>query len=281
MGQKSLFVLLKENERCISPTERNVIDLVTNRPDEVVGLSIHELASRTFVSPSTISRLCRKIGLSGYKQFQAALVYDLAMRHESGRAMVEDIRPGDTVKGIMQKVTRRDSESIAITEKLNDPVVVSSCVSLMTRARCINLFGVGSSYLSARDLHYKLIRLNVPCNISEDWHVQLVYARNSTPDDLAIAFSYSGRTRETIRCVETARERGSKVVVVSRAGQDASIVRLADHALYVASTEPLLRSSATASRISQLAVVDILFAAYVNANYERSAESVSKNYIKR
>lgn len=74
---------------------------------------------------------------------------------------------------------------------------------------------------------------------------------------------------------------GAKVIAVTRAGHDSEFVRLADRALYVASTEPILRSSASASRISQLDVVDILFAAFVNRNYDACNKAFEHNFIER
>ena len=40
-----------------------------------------------------------------------------------------------------------------------------------------------------------------------------------------------------------------------------------------------MRSGAMSSRIAQLNVVDALFAAYVNRNYEKSVKRFSTNYI--
>lgn len=278
---RSLLVRLKENRDYVSPTERNVIDFVLDDPERVVGVSIHELASMAFVSPSTISRLCARLETGGYKGFQRSLVYDLATTRDAERTAIGDLTPADTTARTVFKVTRKNIESLAITEKLNDVEVIDACVDLMLHARTINLFGMGSSLLTARDLQYKLVRAKVSCNVSEDWHEQLVRAKNMGPDDLAIAFSYSGLTHEVITCAREAHMQGAKVIAVTRAGHDSEFVRLADRALYVASTEPILRSSASASRISQLDVVDILFAAFVNRNYDACNKAFEHNFIER
>lgn len=281
MEPRGLLVLLKENRDYVSSSERAVIDFILKNPERVVGVTIHELAAMTFVSPSTISRLCRSMDIGGYKEFQRQLVYELATLRDSERTTIGDIKKGDSTRQTMYKVTHRNMESLAITEKLNDPRVIDTCVDLMSSAGTINLFGMGSSLLSAQDLHYKLIRANLHCNTSDDWHMQLVAAKNMGPNDLAIAFSYSGRTQEVITCVKEARKKGGKVIAVTRAGHDSEFVQLADYALYVASTEPIFRSSASASRISQLGLVDILFTAFVNKNYDRCSAAFGQNYIER
>jgi DNA-binding MurR/RpiR family transcriptional regulator len=189
MEPRGLLVLLKENRDYVSSSERAVIDFILKNPERVVGVTIHELAAMTFVSPSTISRLCRSMDIGGYKEFQRQLVYELATLRDSERTTIGDIKKGDSTRQTKYKVTHRNMESLAITENLNDPRVIDTCVDLMSSAGTINLFGMGSSLLSARDLHYKLIRANLHCNTSDDWHMQLVAAKNMGPNDLAIAFS--------------------------------------------------------------------------------------------
>lgn len=281
MEQRDVIALLKENRDSATVIERNVIDYVLSNPDDVMGMSIHELADASFVSASTVSRMCRRLGLSGFRQFQRSLVFELARRRDSERTAIEDVSPKDSIRQTILKVTGRNIESLAITEKLNDPDTIEACVDLMSNAETINLFGMGSSLLSARDLYYKLIRANVRCNINDDWHVQLVNATNMGEGDLAIAFSYSGLTHEVIECSRRAKKRGARLIAITRTGHDSEFVRLADQTLYVASTESIFRSSASASRISQLDIVDILFMAYVNKNYDRCSEWFERNYIER
>ena len=76
---------------------------------------------------------------------------------------------------------------------------------------------MGASLLVARDLEQKLTRVDKECHMREDWHGQLLSVRNIHPDDLAIVFSYSGLTHEMVTLARKARERGAKVVAVTRA----------------------------------------------------------------
>ena len=75
------------------------------------------------------------------------------------------------------------------------------------------------------------------------------------------------------------KENSSQVIAVTGAGFDSELTRLADEVLLVASNEPLMRSGASASRIGQLEVVDILFKAFVNTDYERYSGLLENNQI--
>lgn len=277
----SLLARLQQYRDSASSAERGLVKRLIEDPESVVGLSIHSLAELTFASPSTISRLCRKLGLKGYREFQRQLIYDLAILRESGRSIIEDLHPTDTTAQTASKVIKGNIAALTLTEKLNDGSVFDACVDLMIAARTINLFGMGASLLSARDLHYKLLRIGVVCNLIDDWHGQLLYASNSMPGDVAIAISYSGATREVNTCVSKARERGAKVIAITGSGFDSELARNSDEVLLVASTEPLMRSAATASRIGQLGVIDILFKSFVNRDYERFSQILERNQIRK
>lgn len=278
---RSLLVRLKQHRDNASPAERELIGRILEDPEAVSGLSIHELASYVFASPSTITRLCKKLGLRGYKEFQHLLIYDLALLRENSSSKIEDLAPTDTSQQTIEKVTRDNIDSLRLVEKLNDSNAYDVCVDLMSNARTINLFGMGASLLSARDLHYKLLRIGVSCNLIDDWHGQLLYASNSGPGDLSIAISYSGLTEEVNMCVRRARERGGKVIAITGAAIDSKLAGQADAVLFVGATEPLMRSAAMASRIGQLGVIDILFKSFVNRNYERFSEVLERNQIRK
>ena len=275
----SLLVRLKQYREGASPAERGLLDKILEDPGTVSGLSIHDLSQLTFASPSTITRLCKKLGLKGYREFQQLLIYDLAILKESEASRIDDLYPTDTMQQTISKVTRGNIDSLLLTEKLNDASAFETCVDLMTAARAINLFGMGASLLTARDLHYKLLRIGVVCNLIDDWHGQLLYASNGGPEDLSIAISYSGATSEVNTCARKAKERGGKVIAITGAGFDSELTRLADEVLLVASNEPLMRSGATASRIGQLDIVDILYKSFVNRNYERYSDLLESNQI--
>ena len=270
---------LEEYRKNASSAERDIVDYILSDPEAAVGQSIHKLAAQTYTSASTVVRLCKKLGCGGYKEFQQALIYELAVSNKSNDIAVGGVIAGDTTDVIIEKVTAKNISSLELTRQLLDAQVVDSVVSLMMQAHSICLFGMGASLLVARDLQLKLMRLNITCNLNDDYHSQLLYAKNMGREDLAIVVSYSGLTREAIECAWIAKANGAKVVSITRGGIDSELIHRSDYVLGVAETEHIMRSGAMSSRIAQLNVVDALFAAYVNRNYEKSVKRFSTNYI--
>ena len=158
--------------------------------------------------------------------------------------------------------------------------MLRDCVALLHKARVIYLFGLGASLCAAKDAYLKFLRLNKLCIINEDWHSQILQARNATREDVAIVVSYSGVTQEIIECMQELKRNGTPIIAITRCVQS-PVSELADHKLYTAANESLFRSGAMSSRMSQLNVIDILYTALANEEYEISLNQLSKTHIRK
>lgn len=277
---KSVLVRLQEYSEKASSAERGVVKFILENPDRAAESSVHELAAAAFSSSSTIIRLCHKLEFKGYKELQKSLLYELALRRKSRSREEKEIGKEDSLEDIVSKVTYKNIVSLEDTMRLMDTEILKTCVNLLSSCECVSLFGMGSSLLVARDLHLKMLRVDKNCRICDDWHAQLLQARNITPDDLAIMISYSGFTEETITCAEAVKRNGAPVLAITRFDHS-PLARIADYTLSVAATELIFRSAAMSSRISQLNVVDILYTAYVHENYEKCMAQFSKTHIQK
>lgn len=269
---------LRERSKTFSSTEREVAESILRNPQLVVDMSIHELAKYTFSSASTIVRLCHHTGYSGYKEFRRAVAYELAKREQSKKTDQQEITRTDSLEEIVDKITYLNIRSLEETRELLDTQVLRICVELVKHARVIYLFGMGASLCAAKDAYLKFLRLNRLAIINDDWHSQLLQARNSTREDVALVISYSGATTEIIECMRQLKENGTPIIAITRC-IPSPVSDLADHKLFTASNESLFRTGAMSSRMSQLNVVDILYTALANDQFEESLNQLSKTHI--
>lgn len=277
---KSVLVRLQEYTSQATGAERGLIKFILDCPHTVVECNIHQLSEQTFASPATIIRLCRKTGFAGYKEFHKSLLYELAVRKESSMEQKKEIGLEDSLEEVVNKVTYKNIVSLEDTRKLIDLEILRKCVSLLDKSRNVGLFGLGSSLLVARDMYLKLLRVNKRCTICDDWHAQLLQARNMEDCDLALIISYSGLTEEMLSCARTAKERGASLISITRF-EDSPLSRISDYCLTVAATELIFRSGAMSSRISQLNMVDILYTAYVNLHYDHCMGQFDRTHINK
>ncbi len=272
------LLVLREVSDSLSPTEQAVARQILAAPQMVSDLSIHDLAKATFCSPSTIVRLCSHIGFSGYREFRHSVVQELTIREQTKRDEQKSISQSDSLEEIVQKVTYKNIVSLEDTQQLLDTNVLQECVDKMLSARIIYLFGMGASLCAAKDAYLKFLRLNKLSIINEDWHSQLLQANNATAQDLAIVISYSGATEEVIQCMKVLKENKTPIIAITRC-VNSPVSQLADLKLYTAANESIFRAGAMSSRISQLNVIDILYTAMSNRQYEKSLDQLSKTHI--
>lgn len=275
---KNILIKLREMVPTLSATEKEIADFILSESGRVPDLTVRELAAETFSSPSSVIRICRRLGFSGYRDFHKNLVQELATvgaGDDDGAVM---IGKDDSVADIIHKVSIRNIRSMEDSEKLLDVAEMEACVDRLVSCRRLLLFGIGSSYCVANDAYLKFLRINKECLLNEDWHSQLLSARNASPSDFAIVFSYSGQTEEMITCMEALKENGTPCCAVTRLSTS-PVSKLADYKLYIASTEPLFRNGAMSSRINQLNIVDILFSAFINRQYEYSIKQLTRTHI--
>ena len=66
-----------EQKRDFTSTEAAIADFILNNLEELPQLSITELAQMTYSSKAAVTRMCRKLGQEGYKEFRLAFAVEL------------------------------------------------------------------------------------------------------------------------------------------------------------------------------------------------------------
>ena len=276
----SPLLQLREKSRFFSPTEQEIVSYILENPRLVIDMSVHELARHTFSSASTIVRLCHHTGYAGYREFRKAVTYELAMREQSKKVEQQEIQHSDSLQDIVDKITYANIISLEETRELMDVHVLEACLDLIKNARRICLFGLGASLVAAQDAYLKFLRLNKLAIINMDWHSQILQAKNSDHRDLGIVISYSGATTEMVECMKIMKENKTPIIAITRC-VNSPVSELADQILYTTANESIFRSGAMASRTSQLNIIDILYTALANDQYEASLEQLSRTHIQK
>lgn len=277
---KTVTVRLREYQSHASTTEKAIIQFILEHPRQTAELSIHQLAEHTFSSAASIIRLCKKNGFDGYRNFCKALIYELALRENTQQEVQREVTAADSLEEVVDKITYRNIISLEATKDLIDLTVINQCIQLLYGCDLVALFGIGSSLLVAKDAQLKFMRLNKRCSVNDDWHTQLLTARNMRAGDVGIILSYSGQTREMVECAKAMQANNVKIISITRYGQS-PVTEHSDLHIYVSATEGIVRSGAMSSRISQLNIIDILYTGYLNIQYEKSLEQIAKTHIQK
>ena len=182
----------------------------------------------------------------------------------------------ETIDELIETTKNNSICAIRDTATLLDPETVELAAQKILCARSVRIFGVGASALVGEDLQSKLLRINKNAFFSLDHHVQLVYAANMTPRDVAVLVSMSGNTKEILEILALAKECQTPVIALTGFGKSA-LAESADVVLHVSAPEIAQRSGAMSSRIAQLLAVDVLFSAVAFLDYDRIAIYLEKS----
>lgn len=277
---RSVLLRLREVQDSLSTTESYIAEYIRSNAHESINLTVREMADKTFTSPSSVVRLCRTVGFSGYKEFKQALLIELASINQETQNKNLKVEKEDTISTIIDKVTYQNIKSLEETLLLLDNSIVEKSIDLILNSKRILLFGIGSSQFVARDFYLKLLRLNKNSIINEDVHSQLLQAKNSAADDVAIMYSYSGETKEVLEYLEYCQKNKTPVIAITRYSQS-NLSLNATYRLYTSASEPLFRNGAMSSRLSQLNINDILYTGMINKEYDRSMNLLTITHIKK
>ena len=254
----------------LPPAERRVAEGILAQPGDVVFLSIGDLATRASTSEATVVRLCQRAGFAGYPAMRLALATQVgrsAANRSPSRIVGTDIAADDPLTDIVAKVGHADGTAISDTVEQLDVESLANVVEAVAAARRIEIYGIGASGLVALDLEHKLRRIGLPAAASVDGHLALTSAAVLTGEDLVFGLSHSGETLDVIDPVNEARERGATAVAITNYARS-TLAEAADLVLTTAAQESLFRAGAMASRAAQLTVVDCIYLAVAQRDYE-------------
>lgn len=250
------LVALKAILEQLKPSERKAAEYILEHPREVIQFSVQKLAAYSGVSEATIIRLSKTMNMKGFQELKLRLAGDLSSSHPSGS--YEEIKMGASADMIIQTVSNNNKQSIQDTTSVLSAEDIERAAEILSRARKIDVYGMGASAVIAQDIQQKLSRINWWCQAYADFHAQLTSAVTLTNKDVAIGISYSGQTAEIIESLKEAKRQGATIITLTKFGAS-PVAELGDLRLFTSSVEQSIRSGAMASRIAQLNVVDILF----------------------
>ncbi|MCC4793591.1 MurR/RpiR family transcriptional regulator [Vibrio sp. 14N.309.X.WAT.E.F5] len=245
----------------LSPSDALVARYVLDHPQQVKQLSSPELAKAVGVSQSTIVKFSQKLGYKGFSEMKVKLYQsDMTYQPVSQRGIHGTITRKDPPDMVMDKLLASKTQSLERTVLLNEGEQLNHAADILHLARKVQISGVGASSLVAKDLAYKLMKIGHAANAEQDAHIQIANAASLSENDVLIAISYSGNTREVVKVAQLARSKKAKVIVISQLSPSA-LDKYADIKLISAADENHIRSSSITARDSQLFITDLLFIA--------------------
>lgn len=246
-------------------SERKVADIYLSWDKDFEELSLAALAEKAGVSQPSVMRFVKAMGFDGFKEFKYAI---LKARGEQ-EAIGEDeknsagfppplvygyaISEGDSLEEMPGRIISQAISCLGDTLKQISSEKIQKAAEMICSARQIAVYYVENSASVAQDFS----------------------ASNLREGDLAIGISHSGSSKSTVDAIRQARKSGASVLCLTNQ-EDALIGKWAD-LLLCTENRQMLYGNAIFSRISEIAVVDMIYVGVILSDYKKYTERLDRS----
>jgi RpiR family transcriptional regulator, carbohydrate utilization regulator len=238
----------------LNPAERLIAEYILKDPEKVLYHTISEMREHSGASVGSIVGFCRSLGVRGFADLKIALARELA---QGGMAASDSALDSKTAS-VFDQVFQFHAKSLAETRQVNSEETMLRASQAIENAKRIHFFSTGLSYAVAFTAYCKFRLIGLPAFTESDSHMQLVFATQLGKGDVAFGISCSGRTKETVQCLKIAHEQRATTICLTNS-MKSPITEHAGIVLHATPSEIKYFQAPTASRVTQLAVLDALF----------------------
>lgn len=240
-----------ETLQSLNKSEFDVLGYISNNTDKCCRMTISQLAKENFVSTTTVVRLCKKLGYSGFSEFKYDLKRNIREKEQSN--IIEYDKSVETHLMNIQKTCELLSED-----------TVNKIAQLLMQKK-IHFFGKGLSRITCEYITDQIIMLNRLAINYTSTHIAYLSGEKMDENDVVFVLSLSGETFQTLKLAKIAKSKGATVVSITCMGMN-SLAKVADINLYVYSEDVADYGFDNKSRASVLLLFQIIFDAYIKLN---------------
>ena len=259
---KDLFTEIRVKYNTLSKNQKLVANYILENRNKCVRMTLSELGKECNLSETTIIRFINKLDYTSYQDFRLDMAQDLSrqdvVESEETAKDYQEIKSGDSIEEIKQKVISIASSAICDINKLVDLDRVTEATKLIEKARKIMFFGAGGSGVIATDVYHKFLRCGKNVINESNSHIALIHASQLTAEDLLILISHEGESKEVLECGRLAQKQGAKVLAIT-SYMNSDLAKLADLCIFSSTNDSAYYTDAMVSRLVQLVIMDMLF----------------------
>lgn len=256
----------------LSENHKKIANLVLSNTDFIIdsGTTAELIAEKSKTSPATVVRFAKTIGCKGLQDLKLSL-----MKEISTKEINTDLIPSkkDNAAKISEKVKNVYVTSVENTFELINFDEIYKASEKIKHAKKVHLFGIGASGIIAFDLYHKFNRFDISTIYEKDAHMSIEFATHLNDQDVAIIFSYSGETKESLAFSKVIKERNVFSISITRS-DESSIAQNSDISIVIPNSERLTRVGAISSKVAESLVADILFLECIKNDFDKTEETI-------
>lgn len=255
-----IFLLARTLAPELGKKERAIARFIDDNPESLADMGISDIASYLKVSISSITKVSKKLGFSGFHDLKINVARQVAEQEDfveppaltDSERYTEQVIESTFVNSI---IALQESRSVIDSQMINQ---VSSLFIQRPPAGQILLAGCGGSGAICDDFNHKLLKIGIFSSVFYDSHKQLMAASLMKPDDILLVVSHSGQTTDIINMVKMANEKGAATICLTNYPNSPLSLLAKYPVVSSVKNNPITGENAT-TRIVHLNILDAIF----------------------
>lgn len=163
----SIIVKLEE-KKDFSATERKIADYILDNKEEILHLTIRELAQATYTGTSTVMRLIKKVYDGSFSDFKVDLAFEFHNLQRDDQYEQFQIEKQETAFSIINKIAYIQKSAIDYTKSLQNYQQIERVTKLINNATIIYVFTDGINHQIGQEFKYMMARIGKKVEVAKD-----------------------------------------------------------------------------------------------------------------
>lgn len=265
-------------------SEEEIVRYFLEQKDGIAKKSTREISKLLYCSPSSIVRLCQKIGYSGFEEFKQHYIEELKYlnTHFIEVDPNSPFHENDNIQSIAHKMTKLYHEIIDDTLSLMSHDQLRKALNILKRSHNIYIVTTSSHTNISHTFKDKMSRIGKHVSVFQNMDEAYYETCYLNPGEVCfILISYTGETRQCIKMAKKLNERKIEFITITSYGTN-TLSSLSQNILYVSTREKIRDNlGAYSMSLSTLYLLDIIYSLYFSLDYHENREKrieIAKEY---
>ena len=262
----------KIKQTTFSPAETQVVHFLFENTQQVAQLTIQEIANQSFVHPSTLIRVAKKLEFNGWLELRDTFLAE-AEYLERNFQEVDANLPFTGEEGIMtiaNKLASLEQTTIQDTLSLIHHDDLQQAKQLLLKAKKIVIFARNANTLISQDFILKMKRIKMDVHIVTTFGESSYEAYNCDEDTCALLISYTGENQMILKTAHILREKNVPILALTSIGE-CSLSTLSTVVLRLTTRERLYSKIGNFTINTSICyLLDVLYGCVFAENYQQN-----------
>lgn len=262
---KNIIDKIYSQMNSMSASDQKIAKTILKDPEQIINITISQLAKKAEVSDASITRFCRNLSLSGFHELKILLAQSIGQKESESLKEL----PKDDIQAALAQIEKNKIGEIQTTLGEIPTNKLEKILSIIENSRVIQISAEGDTYPVAADAVYKFNQIGL-LSFASGGNVETADAQtmNLGIKDCLIIISNSGESAALLKEIKLAKTNNIKVISITN-NPDSPIALASDYHLKTGVRQTILQNQYYFSRVAAFTVIEALFLLLIKRDEKR------------